>query len=398
MKKFILINSLYGGGAEKVAFNLFRTLDFDKIFLLEKDIKYEVPKEKVVFLLKHNYKTNAILKTLFIPIHSLRLKKYLNPDDVIISFLERSNYVNILTSLITKHKTIVSIRMSQIFGRFKLHPYNLLSKFLYPKANLIVAVSEGIKDELIKTFSISSEKIKVIYNPIFFNEIQEKIKEPLDEYEIIFQKEVLINVGRLTKQKGQWYLLRIFKEVKKEFPNLKLVILGEGELKNYLVELSQRLNLKTFVWDRNDLTKDYDVYFLGFQNNPYKFIAHSKAFIFPSLFEGFPNALVETMAYGVPVVSSDCRTGPREILAPDTDFNFQTKEPEFAQYGILMPIFQNRFLNHKDDLTIEEKMWIETLKKVLNNNYLVEKYKNLSIERAKDFDIKNIILKWKEII
>ncbi|GIW66816.1 MAG: glycosyltransferase [Candidatus Parcubacteria bacterium] len=398
MKKFILINSLYGGGAEKVALNLFRSLDFEKIFLLEKDIKYEVPKEKLVFLSNHNYKTSAILKTLFIPIYSLRLKKYLNPDDVIISFLERANYVNILTSLITKHKTIISIRMSQIFGRFKLHPYNLVSKFLYPKANLIVAVSEGIKDELIKTLSISSEKIKVIYNPIFFDEIQEKIKESLDEYEIIFQNQVLINVGRLTKQKGQWYLLRVFKEIKTEFPNLKLIILGEGELKDYLVELSQKLNLKTFVWDNNDLTKDYDIYFLGFQKNSYKFIAKSKIFVFPSLWEGLPNALVEAMACSIPVISSDCRTGPREVLAPETNFAFQTREPEFAQYGILMPVFPNKFLNYKDDLTMEEKIWIEAIKKVLNDQSLIENYRNLSIQRAKDFDIRNIILKWKEII
>lgn len=398
MRRFILINSLYGGGAEKVAINLFRSLNFEKIFLLEQDIKYEISKEKIIFLSNHNIKISPIFKTLFIPIYALKLKKYLNSKDLVLSFLERANYVNILTSLISKHKVVISIRMSQIFGRYWFHPYNLFSRFLYPKASLIIVVSEGIKKELIGKFNISPEKIKVIYNPIFYNEIQEKIKESLEEYEIIFKNPVLINIGRLTKQKAQWYLIRIFKDIKKDFPDIKLLILGEGELKKYLINLSEKLNFKTFVWDRDDINPNYDVYFLGFQQNPYKFIAYSKIFIFPSLWEGFPNALIEAMACGIPVISSDCRTGPREILAPNTDFNFQTKEPEFAEYGVLMPVFQKKILNYNYPISKEEKIWIKTIKKILNDDKLVKNYKQKSQIRSKDFSIDIITLKWKEII
>jgi glycosyltransferase involved in cell wall biosynthesis len=78
-------------------------------------------------------------------------------------------------------------------------------------------------------------------------------------------------------------LLRVFKALKEKHKALKLVILAEGELKDYLVGLSEELGLKTYVWDRDKLSERFDVYFLGFQKNPFKFIARSKLFVFPSL-------------------------------------------------------------------------------------------------------------------
>jgi hypothetical protein len=77
-------------------------------------------------------------------------------------------------------------------------------------------------------------------------------------------------------------LLRVFKALKEKHKALKLVILAEGELKDYLVGLSEELGLKTYVWDRDKLSERFDVYFLGFQKNPFKFIARSKLFVFPS--------------------------------------------------------------------------------------------------------------------
>jgi len=100
------------------------------------------------------------------------------------------------------------------------------------------------------------------------------------------------------------------------------LILGEGELKDYLYNFSLNLGLKPYLWEKDNLDENFDVYFLGFKKNPFKSIARVKLFVF-SLFMGrFPNALVEAMACGVLVISSDCRSGPREILAPDTDFRY----------------------------------------------------------------------------
>ncbi|WP_051173309.1 glycosyltransferase [Thermodesulfobacterium hveragerdense] len=207
----------------------------------------------------------------------------------------------------------------------------------------------------------------------------------------------LITVGRLTKPKAHWHLLRIFRELKKDFPDIKLLILGDGELKEYLTKLSEKLGLKTYVWDKSHPNEGYDVYFMGFRQNPFKYISRARLFVFPSLWEGFGNVLVEAMACGVPVVSSDCRSGPREILAPDTDYTFQTKVPEFAKFGVLMPVFEVKFLN-TEPLTHEEATWVETIKQLLEDERLRESYSQKAKERALDFHIEKIVQEWRRVL
>ncbi len=168
--------------------------------------------------------------------------------------------------------------------------------------------------------------------------------------------------------------------------------------KDYLVKLSQELGLKTYVWDRDELSESFDVYFLGFQKNPFKFIARSKLFVFPSLWEGFPNALVEAMACSVCVVSSDCRSGPREILAPNTDFNYKTQKPEFAEYGIIMPAFDVKYKTANEPLEENEMMWVETVDKLLEDESLRKSYSEKAKQRAEDFSIEKILIEWRNII
>ena len=397
VKLYFLINSLAGGGAEKVAVRLSEHLPMSAFILLERDIKYKTDKP-IFFLSNHSTKTSPIVKTLSIPIYAYKLSDFIEKNSLVVSFLERANFVNIISKLFKKHKAIISVRMDQQTGHVGLRKLNkLLVRILYPKADLIIAVSYGVKESLIN-LGIQEEKIKVIYNPYPIDEIRELVKEPLGSYEEIFKHPVLITAGRLTKQKGQWYLLRIFKALKEKHKDLKLVILGEGELKNYLVKLSEELGLKTYVWDRDALSESFDVYFLGFQKNPFKFIARSKLFVFPSLWEGFPNALVEAMACGVPVVSSDCRSGPREILAPNTDFNYQTQKPEFAEYGVLMPVFEVKYKTANEPLEEKEMMWVKTIDKLLEDKSVRKNYSEKAKQRAEDFRIEKIVEKWKEII
>jgi len=397
VKLFFLINSLAGGGAEKVAIRLSEHLPVYAFILLERDIKYKTDKP-VFFLSNHSTKTSPIVKTLSIPTYAYKLSKFLETTSPVVSFLERANFVNIISKLFKKHRAIISVRMDQQTGHVGLRKLNkLLVRLLYPKADLIIAVSYGVKQSLIN-LGIEEEKIKVIYNPYSIDEIRELAKEPLGSYEEIFKHPVLITAGRLTKQKGQWYLLRVFKALKEKHKDLKLVILGEGELKDYLVKLSEELGLKTYVWDRDKLSESFDVYFLGFQKNPFKFIARSKLFVFPSLWEGFGNVLVEAMACGVPVVSSDCRSGPREILAPNTDFNYQTQKPEFAEYGVLMPVFEVKYKSAKEPLEEKEMMWVETVDKLLEDEGLRKHYSEKAKQRAEDFRIEKILIEWRNII
>ncbi|MCX8015706.1 MAG: glycosyltransferase [Patescibacteria group bacterium] len=391
---FILINSLGGGGAEQIVLNLSNSLDFEKIILLENEIVYKINPGKIIILSNYTRKTNSFLKYLSMPIYILKLlrfiKKYKNKKITILSFLERANFVNIFLKFFIKHKSIVSVHINLIDGyagfRKIIHP---LIKFFYSRADLIIAVSNGIKKSL-EALGLCLDNIRVIYNPHQIQEIINKRNESMGNYGIIFKNQTIINSGRLTEQKNQKFLLEIFKLLKKEYKSLKLVILGDGPLKKNLISLSKAMNLNVFVDDSDVLSDKFDVYFLGFQENPFKFIARSDVFILTSLWEGFPNVIIEALACGTPVISSDCKSGPREILAPNSDFSYQTDKIEFADYGVLLPV-----PNENND-TIE--YWVNTIKKFLENDDLRKKYSIKAEERAKDFDLEKIVPQWEKLL
>jgi glycosyltransferase involved in cell wall biosynthesis len=411
-KVMFIIPHLGSGGAERVVANLCNGLaDYERIVLIfENIIKYNV--DARIISINSPATQNLFKKLLNSPVRYLKIRKLkeeIKPDFVV-SLLEPANLFNVLTK-ISSQKTILSFR-SNYTATLQENPffgggitrsilktiYTLALKTIYNRADLLVALSKGVAEDLIRNYGINSNKVKVIYNPYPIDEIRELAKEPLGNHEEIFKHPVLITAGRLTKPKGQWYLIRVFKALKEKHKDLKLVILGEGELKDYLVGLSEELGLKTYVWDKDELSESFDVYFLGFQNNPFKFMARSKLFVFPSLWEGFPNALVEAMACGVSVISSDCRSGPREILAPNTDFNYQTQKPEFAEYGVLMPVFEVKYKSAEEPLGEKEMMWVETVDKLLEDESLRKNYSEKAKQRAEDFRIEKIVQEWRDVL
>ena len=401
MKIQFLINSLTSGGAEKVAITLFNELsksDKYKIFFftLEKDKFYDLNRKiKYKNLSNLNLKTNKLLKILLVPFLFLKYlikTKKTNPD-VLVSFLEISNFINILTAKILKKPVIISERInpklmfdnSTLYG--KVH--NFLIKFLYPKADKIIIVSKEIEEILIKHYNIPKEKIKTIYNPHYINKYQQLSNESEEKYKNIFKESfVFINIGRLTEQKGQWFLIRAFRKVVDKYPKAKLIILGDGELKNKLQNLINKLNLQN------------NVYLLGLQKNPFKFLKHSDCFVLSSLWEGLPNTLIEALSLNLPVISTDCKTGPREILCPELDINDKISYPYYGKYGILTkPLPREMIFKSLDEkpLIEEEKMLADLMIKMIEDEKLREKYSN-GVERARDFDVEKIIKEWEKII
>lgn len=395
MKKVnLFIGTLSTGGAERVVSNLSLNLNKNikkKILMFGQKSKIDYPYEGELVYLDKNSHTNILnkIKTIFSRIIKVRGIKRMDKQATTISFLEYPNLINTLTS--RSGRSIVSVRnhMSTKHNNgFKSKLWNSTIKYLYPKADLIISVSEEIKRDLIDNYNVNADKIKVIYNSYDLQGIREMAKEEIeDKYSGIFNHPVIITAGRLNKQKGHWHLIRAFSKVKEVIPNAKLVILGEGDLESCLNKLASDLNIID------------DVHFLGFQKNPFKYIVRSKVFAMSSFHEGFPNALAEAMACGVPVISSDCKSGPREILAP-TEFDNKNMNYKICKdrYGILTPVCDGIKYHGTDVITREEVAIADSMISLLKDDSLWNHFSNQSKERIKDFEISKIIKEWESVI
>ncbi len=179
----------------------------------------------------------------------------------------------------------------------------LAVRALYPQADLIIGVAQGVCDDLAENFGVPRARLRAIHNPLDLAGIARQATAPVDHPWLApgADRPVILNVGKLQVAKAQADLIAAFRLVRDRLP-ARLVILGQGPLRQELESLTRRLGL------------EQDVAFLGFQNNPYAFMARSSVFVLSSAWEGFPNVLAEAMAAGPAVISTDCPSGPSEII------------------------------------------------------------------------------------
>jgi glycosyltransferase involved in cell wall biosynthesis len=176
-------------------------------------------------------------------------------------------------------------------------------RWLYPLADGVVAVSQGVADDTCAITGLPPSKVRVIRNPVITPDIHVRAGEALEHpWFGPGLPPVVLGMGRLTRQKDFPTLLRAFARVRAERP-ARLVILGEGRDRDALAALARTLGI------------DADVAMPGFVANPYPWLARASLFVLSSAWEGSPNALTEALALGIPAVSTDCPSGPREILA-----------------------------------------------------------------------------------
>jgi glycosyltransferase involved in cell wall biosynthesis len=311
------IPSMTGGGAERVALNLIKEFSAQGwavdlilnhaggVFLpLVPDTVRVIPLNTSSFFSKVN-----------------QIAKYLRSENpqFLISLLDRVNVCGFakVTSrsavkVILSIHSITSEEFSENFGFLtSLKPYFM--RFSYYLADAIVPVSQGVSDDLGRLLRSNSSKVKVIYNPIVSPEILSKAQLFVEHPWFSRQDApVFLSVGRLSPAKDFPTLLKAFALVRQKM-NAKLVVLGEGEERSNLEQLIRQLNIKD----------DVDLH--GFVDNPYKYIANSSSFVLSSKYEGFGNVLVEALALGKPIVSTDCPSGPSEIL-------------DGGKYGKLVPV------------------------------------------------------------
>ncbi|QHL89051.1 glycosyltransferase [Nibribacter ruber] len=258
-----------------------------------------------------------------------------------ISFLEGPNFNNILSR--NGDKVLVSVRghKSSFFKtkglKWKAEEYAI--KLLYNFSDAVVAASQGIAEDLVTNFNLKPAKVRAIPNFYEIPEIESQAQQRLPEYDFIFANcQVLVTSGRLSFSKGQNHLLKIFLNLKTQYPKLKLMILGDGELYEYLLKFAVEHNLKVYSWNDSVVPDEsYDLFFLGFVSNPFAFISKSTVFVFTSYWEGFPNALAEAIVCNTPVISSDCLSGPREILFSNLSYTETVSYPLKSASGYLLP-------------------------------------------------------------
>ena len=367
----IIVPTLNKGGAERVAANM--SIEFSKHYNVYtivhdgRDIIYPYGGKLIDLALPPASSVPGKILTILKRIKALRKIKKEYAIDVSISHLPPSNYANIFSR--RKEKVITYLhslksnpRKEKVFSMF---------------ADKYICVSECARQNAINCYGVSEKKAVTVYN---FCDVEPPIRtRHADTVQIV-------NMGRLSEPKGQPHLLRAMKLVIDELGNrVHLKILGDGEKRETLEQLAQNLGIQS------------QVTFAGFCDDPWPELANSDLFVLSSLWEGLPMALVEAGRCGLPLISTDCRAGCREILAPDTPVDTMAASIEYAAYGVLVPA-----LTEVDDMqttpTKEEKQLADAIIALCRDKELRDVYGAKAKARAEDFYSHNIMAQWKSII
>lgn len=361
----VFLPSLEGGGAERISVDLVRGLaqrghEVDLVLASARGpFLANVPKDVQVVDLK----SSRTLKALF------PLGRYLKREkaDVLLSALTHANVVALLAKSVFDLPTPVVVAehsnpIASVRGAKSLRDKTLLPliRFLYRRADLVVAVSRGVAQQLEEHIALPPSKIRVIYNPIFsndiFNKAQQSVNHPWFQPN---EPPVVLGVGRLAYEKNFELLIRAFFRLRRK-QRARLMILGEGP---------ERSRLEKLIWE---LDLQEDVVLPGFVSNPYPFMRQAKVIALSSRWEALPTVLIEALLLGKEVVSTDCPHGPREIL-------------EDGKWGQLVPVE-------------DEESFAAALLRALSSTRSAEEVSAKQASAKERFDFENIVAAYEEIL
>lgn len=296
------------------------------------------------------------------------------PPEVLLALDEYTHLLALFARKISRAQTRIFLRVGNMFSELFTHYQGWKNKTLpffvqkfYKYADGIIANSHGVADDIIKVTGIDKNKVSVIYNPKNLEFIRTRSQEEVGHIWLARKTvPVIIAVGRLRVQKNFPLLIRAFVRVVRNIPS-RLIIIGGGREEERLRALLRELDCEDIVS------------LPGYQDNPYAYMSKADLFVSASLWEGMPNTILEALVCGLPVIASDCDSGPREILAPDTDYRFRLKSGiEYAKYGVLFAVN-------------DENALVEAMTKLLRDTALRREYASRTSERIKEFDSQKIL-------
>ncbi len=435
----IIVDTLkIGGGSDKFAAILGSELheqgyNISYLTLMDGDPKYSF-KGDYYTLNESDIYGNNFKRGLDLLKYSSRIKSICEDlrIDTVISAGDPANFQALISRSLFGNKVHLIITQHMNPGIFLNSPlkYRLI-KFFYPRADEVVCVSREVERILNNDYGIRNTL--TIYNMMDIQKNTKLSMEQLpDKYRSLFEKNNqlngdkghtiqerssahkkqetntgheklegntspnqeentnfnFINMGRLDRQKGQWFLIRSFRRVVDQYKNARLFILGEGDLRGKLEDLIRELDLSE------------NVFLLGDQENVFPFLANSDCFVFSSLWEGLPLSLIEALTVNLPVISTDCKTGPREILCPELDLDEAINYPYLGEHAILTKPFPNEIIfKGLDEVSpIEsEQILFSIMIKMIENPDMRKKYAHGELI-TQNFAKEKIVTQWNKLL
>lgn len=385
----ILIPELGGGGAERVA-QMLGNYYVDKgnnvyYFLADLPVKQVYPvKGKIIHtrIKSHavvsGFKGILSLGTLIGSSFQMRKLKKKYEIDVAISFMEEFNYINILSKGREKVITRICSVLSQYTDWSGIFYYKRIVHFFYSRADKVVVLCNYAKRDMCKNFGITASKMVKIPNFV------SKMNDEEEHITWKYGNKVIISVGRLTHEKQQERIIRAFSYVSEREKDALLLILGTGSKEGYLKSIIAKCGLVD------------KVILAGFKKDIAYYLKNSRVFVLASQVEGMPNSMLEAMACGLPVVTTDSPGACGELVGKKNKVG-RCKEVQYCPYGILTPYIAGE-LKSENELDEKEILLGQAMLELLNNEELHEKYSRASIRRAGMYNSEKVMQRWNKLI
>lgn len=381
MKITIVKESLCLGGTERSAANISVALakkhDINVVLYDGRNIQY--PYGGTLFDMKIPARGSKISKT---KDHLRRLcyfTKYLSREKPDIVFLFTSFRHPIVKMPMRNTIKLMSSRDFSVLAK----NIDRISKLL-SNSDGLVCNSEYMRDYYLSKYPKDQNKVFSVKNIIDVYDIRNQGKKPIEDQDFTTFRDnhefLIVSVGRFCAEKAFENLIAAFAQCIRKKKGIGLVLVGDGEYRNTYIQIIRKEGITD------------DVYFTGFQSNPYQFMCKCDLFVLSSISEGFPNVLAEAMALSLPVISINCLSGPAEILLKEPNYNLVEKTFLEADYGVLTP----HYSKVETDLAINEMA--KAIVYLLDDRQLRDRYSKLSFERAKQFSSEAAIDQLERII